>query len=166
MSLMQVLGLQSARHLVLTQLRHISYGDWSSDTTHQVLQGALLSILMHPPEIKAIGGVLFPITAAILLCFRYTHPFFGSAAPILTHPPAEARRGAAPIIFYSVSDTRTRSSGAPLLFWRILLQKRGGAPRCSFHSLSALSISLRHHNKSPIRLTGQYLFIGGSLESP
>ena len=28
------------------------------------------------------------------VCYRYTYPFFGSAAPILTHPPVEARRGA------------------------------------------------------------------------
>ena len=54
------------------------------------------------------------------LYFRYTYPFFGSAAPILMHPPVEARRGTAPILLTSILDTRTRSSGAPLLFWLIL----------------------------------------------
>ena len=27
------------------------------------------------------------------LCFRYTYPFFGSAAPIVTHPHVEIRKG-------------------------------------------------------------------------
>ena len=29
---------------------------------------------------------------------RYTYPFFGSAAPIMTHPPVEARRGSEVLI--------------------------------------------------------------------
>lgn len=42
-------------------------------------------------DLRSIRGITTSNTLSVFL--RYTYPFFGSAAPVLTHPPVEIRKG-------------------------------------------------------------------------
>ncbi|XP_035665756.1 centrosomal protein of 120 kDa-like [Branchiostoma floridae] len=43
-------------------------------------------------DLRSIQDVETSMSAPLYIFLRYTYPFFGSAAPILTHPPVEIRR--------------------------------------------------------------------------